>query len=283
MTCAAAGDFRSGASSSTPWWSGLPLSKRWRRAPGFRDRGKLSRPRQGTASSRDQPQAIPLRPRLDCLLSGTAAAITSELDALVFTPNTFDATTTFTLTDTTSVDTSAANAKTTVTVTNGEPVVVSVSTFEADQATLDLIPGGFDILDNAADISADLNQLDDPHIDAFSISRNGEVTASVQQLTSDATAIGKLENANLSPTRCSQSRIRPRILNPGCRRWLRNRARLPRLSRPRGRSLFRRPHSWPISWRSTRSSAASRSPRRGQCGGEPQPAQRSEHLGDHDF
>ena len=36
------------------------------------------------------------------LLSGTAAAITRELDALVFTPNPFSATTTFTLTDTTS-------------------------------------------------------------------------------------------------------------------------------------------------------------------------------------
>jgi hypothetical protein len=44
-------DFRSGcASSSTPWWSGLPLSKRWPSAPGFRDRGKLSRPRQGLVS-----------------------------------------------------------------------------------------------------------------------------------------------------------------------------------------------------------------------------------------
>ena len=70
--------------------------------------------------------------------------------------------------------------------------------FQANQTTLDLIPGGFDILDTAADISSDLNQLDDPHIDAIAISDNGEVSASVQQLTSDATAIGKLQNANLS-------------------------------------------------------------------------------------
>ena len=44
------------ASSSTPWWSGSPLSKRWRPAPGFRDRGKLSRARptcfQGGTSPR---------------------------------------------------------------------------------------------------------------------------------------------------------------------------------------------------------------------------------------
>jgi hypothetical protein len=134
------------------------------------------------------------------LLSGTAAAITRELDALVFTPNTFDGTTKFTLTDTTSVDTTASNAKTTVTVTNGQPVVVSVSKFEADQATLDGTPGGFDILDSAAHISSDLDQLNnDSHIDAITISDNGQVGASVQQLTSDTTAIGNLENANLSP------------------------------------------------------------------------------------
>jgi hypothetical protein len=132
------------------------------------------------------------------LLTGTDSAITSELDALVFTPNNFDATTTFTLADTTSLGTtSGANANTTVTVTNGQQVY-SVSTFEADQTILDLIPGGFDILDTAADISSDLDQLDDSHIDAIAISDNGEVSASVQQLTNDKTAIGKLQNANLS-------------------------------------------------------------------------------------
>src|SRR5208282_3323324 len=134
------------------------------------------------------------------LLSGTAAAITSELEALVFTPNTFSATTTLTLTDTTSLGTSATDAKTTVTVTNGEPVVVSVSTFEADKSTLDKTQGGFDILDTAADITADLDQLNnDSNIDAIAISDNGEVGPSVRQLTTDKTAIGKLQNANLSP------------------------------------------------------------------------------------
>ena len=92
-------------------------------------------------------------------LSGTAAAITSELDALVFTPNKFDATTTFTLTDTTSVGTSATDANTTVIATNGQPLAVSVSTFLADKSTLDKMPGGFDILDLAAAITTNLDQL----------------------------------------------------------------------------------------------------------------------------
>jgi hypothetical protein len=136
------------------------------------------------------------------LLSGTAAAITSELDALVFTPNTFAATTTFTLTDTTSLGTSKSNAKTTVRVTKGDPVVASVSRFLADQPTLDKIKGGFDILDGAASITAYLNRLnDDAHIDKIVISDNGNVVSSVQQLTKDTTAIGELQNANLSPAR----------------------------------------------------------------------------------
>ena len=136
------------------------------------------------------------------LLSGTDSAITSELDALVFTPNTFSATTTLTLTDTTSVGTSATDANTTVTVTNGEPVVVSVSTFLAEESTLNQQnPHGFDILDSAANITAKLNQLDDSDITAITISDNGNVGASIQQLTTKATAkaIGKLRNANLSP------------------------------------------------------------------------------------
>jgi hypothetical protein len=131
------------------------------------------------------------------ILSGTAAAITTELEALVFAPNTFAATTTFTLVDTTSLGTSATDANTTVTVTNGESVVVSVSTFLADKSTLDKMPGGFDILDLAAAITIDLDHLSDPNIDA--ITDNAEVGPDVQQLTTDATAIGKLQNANLSP------------------------------------------------------------------------------------
>ncbi len=122
----------------------------------------------------------------------------AELKALVFTPNNFSATTTFTLTDTTSRGTNASDANTKVTVTNGEPVY-SVSYFLANQGTLDQTPG-FDILDSAANITAHLDQLnDDPNIGEIAISDNGNVGASIQQLTTDTTAIGKLQNANLSP------------------------------------------------------------------------------------
>ena len=75
------------------------------------------------------------------------------------------------------------------------PVVVSASTFLADQSTLDKIVGGFDISDSAADISSDLNWLGDPEINSITISDNAPVAASIAQLTSDAAAIGKLENA----------------------------------------------------------------------------------------
>src|SRR5208282_1203238 len=66
----------------------------------------------------------------------------------------------------------------------------------ADQSTLDQTAGGFDIFDTAAAITANLDQLNDPNIDAITISDNRQVAPSVQQLTTDATAIGKLQNAN---------------------------------------------------------------------------------------
>ena len=123
----------------------------------------------------------------------------SELDALVFASSTGSGTTTFTLTDTTSVVTSVSDANTSVTVlSGGGPSVVSVATFLANQSTLDQTVGGFDIKDTAAGITANLDQLNDPNIDVITISDNGQVGASVQQLTTDATAIGKLQNANSS-------------------------------------------------------------------------------------
>jgi hypothetical protein len=97
------------------------------------------------------------------------------------------------LTDTSSADPNliaSANA----TVTTGKRVS-TVANFLANRGTLDKIKGGFDILDSAANIN--LDQLnDDSHIDKIVISDNGNVGASIQQLTSDATAIGKLQNAN---------------------------------------------------------------------------------------
>jgi hypothetical protein len=131
------------------------------------------------------------------LLSGTAAEITTELRALVFTPNDFSATTTFTLTDTTSRGTNASDTKTKVAVANGEPVY-SVSYFRANQGTLDKTPG-FDILDSAANITESLDRLnDDPNVGTIAVSDNGNVGASIRQLMNDTTAISKLQNANLS-------------------------------------------------------------------------------------
>jgi hypothetical protein len=132
-------------------------------------------------------------------LSGTAAAITSELDALVFTSGPGVGTTTFTLNDTTSVGTSASDANTTVTILSGGTPVVSVATYLNEQSTLDPTLGGFDISDTAADITASLDELNDPNIDAIIVSDNGQVAASVQQLTSDAAAISKLFNQNGAP------------------------------------------------------------------------------------
>ena len=59
--------------------------------------------------------------------------------------------------------------------------------------------GGFAIVDTAANISAGLNSLGDANIQSITISDNATVGASVAQLTSDATAIGKLANANATP------------------------------------------------------------------------------------
>jgi hypothetical protein len=66
-------------------------------------------------------------------LSGTAGAITSELDALAFSPSGNPATTTFTLADTSSAGTDAVDTNTTVTVLPTDPV--------AQQSALDQIDG----------------------------------------------------------------------------------------------------------------------------------------------
>ena len=99
-----------------------------------------------------------------------------------------------TLTDTTSRGTTKSNPKTTVTVTNGQPVY-SVSYFLAHPG----LDKSFNILDSAANITASLHQLHDLHLNAIVISDNGNVGVSIAQLSAQATAIGKLQNANLSP------------------------------------------------------------------------------------
>ena len=88
-----------------------------------------------------------------------------------------------------------------ITVSDGGPIVVSAATFLADRSALDKIVGGFDVSATAANVAADLDRLDDPNISTITILDNGPITASVAQLTTDATAIGKLKNKNASPVR----------------------------------------------------------------------------------
>ena len=87
---------------------------------------------------------------------------------------------------------------TSITLTSGT-VSVSVATFAADQSTLDKIVGGFAVSGAASAISFNLNQLNDPNITSITINDNAPVAADVAQLTSDATAIGLLQNENASP------------------------------------------------------------------------------------
>ena len=72
-------------------------------------------------------------------------------------------------------------------------------TYLADQPSLDQTPGGFEVLALASEISGYLNRLNDTHINSITILDNGQVGLSVQQLTTDKTAIGLLVNANSSP------------------------------------------------------------------------------------
>uniref|UniRef100_UPI0025D15636 hypothetical protein n=1 Tax=uncultured Rhodoblastus sp. TaxID=543037 RepID=UPI0025D15636 len=78
-------------------------------------------------------------------------------------------------------------------------VGVSAATFVADRAVLDKISGGFGIVDTAADIKTYLDFLSDPSIVAVTISDNAAVGANVAQLTSDATTIVELRNADGTP------------------------------------------------------------------------------------
>ena len=166
-----------------------------------------------------------------------------------------------------------------VTLTSGT-VVVSVSTFTADQGVLNKIGGGFYISDSAANISASLNALNDANINAISVSDNGAVVATVAQLSSDATAIGKLANASGTPYQLAISdtaaNVQADLANSGGR----SRAhRLGHFDKRNGRRLRIDVHR--------RSGRAQQDRRRvlhfGQCGehiGEPQRAQRRQHQCD---
>ena len=80
-----------------------------------------------------------------------------------------------------------------------DPIDFSAATFLADRSALDKIVGGFDVSDTAANVMADLDQLNDPNISAITISDNGQISASVAQLTTDATAIGDLRECERVP------------------------------------------------------------------------------------
>ena len=94
---------------------------------------------------------------------------------------------------------SADNNIVSVHATNGD-VRVAIAPFMADQSGLDKITDGFYVDDTAAHISANLDHLNDPLLLGITVSDSAPVTASVGQLTSDASAISKLGNANLTPT-----------------------------------------------------------------------------------
>ena len=89
-------------------------------------------------------------------------------------------------------------------VTGGTNIVALPKTATVAQYLLvptlfDKISAGFAISDTAAHITTSLNSLGDAKINSITVSDNAAVGASVAQLTSDATAIGKLKNANATP------------------------------------------------------------------------------------
>ena len=76
--------------------------------------------------------------------------------------------------------------------------VVSVPTFLADQSRLDQIAAGFDILGYPQIYGEPRSTQRSAHQFHYDLD-NGQIGLSVRQLTTDATAVGKLENANASP------------------------------------------------------------------------------------
>ncbi len=80
-----------------------------------------------------------------------------------------------------------------VAVTLGQaPQTVSVATFESQEATLNQLPGGFDIADSATNIETGLAkiQADSGHIDA--IQSTSRVVAGIANLPAEQTALGKI-------------------------------------------------------------------------------------------
>ena len=78
----------------------------------------------------------------------------------------------------------------------GLPNPATVAQYLANVSGYDQISGGFSISNSAANIAGGLDQLNDTHINTITISDSALIGVTVAQLTSDATAIGKLANAN---------------------------------------------------------------------------------------
>ena len=82
-------------------------------------------------------------------------------------------------------------------------VTVAQLTGDATQigklANANATPYQLAVTDTAANIAAGLNGLNGSSIGSITISDNGAIGVTVAQLTSDATAIGKLANANATP------------------------------------------------------------------------------------
>jgi hypothetical protein len=79
-------------------------------------------------------------------------------------------------------------------------VAVPVATFTADKGALDKIAGGFAVSDTAANISTALAALNgDAGVKTITVSDNLAVAVTDAQITSAATALGKLKNANATP------------------------------------------------------------------------------------
>ncbi|WP_210254935.1 VWD domain-containing protein, partial [Methylocapsa sp. S129] len=129
-------------------------------------------------------------------LTGSAATVTSALDAVLFTPTAgapgANLTSTFTLSDTSSANpTPTVDANTSV--LDIDPNHVSVATFEADQAALDEIAGGFAISDTAANIYNGLTNIeaDQSHITAISAT-DMLVAVGALTFTPDETVLNKI-------------------------------------------------------------------------------------------
>ena len=93
------------------------------------------------------------------------------------------------------------------------PIPATVADYLDAPSLYDAITGGFAISDTAANISASLNSLNDTRLNSITISDNGAVVATVAQLTSDATELGKLKNANATPYQLAITDSLPDIVN----------------------------------------------------------------------